>query len=62
VRRSLGLEIPIVEDRFDLRPGQSEIFELIADISTAHDVLGWHPETDLQKGLCLTLSVVPGEV
>jgi nucleoside-diphosphate-sugar epimerase len=57
VRRSLGLNIPIVEDGSDLRPGQSEIFELIADITTAHDVLGWRPETDLQEGLRLTLSV-----
>src|SRR5450759_608744 len=59
VLRSLGLNIPIVEDRSDSRPGQSEIFELVADITTAHDVLGWRPETDLQEGLRLTLSVEP---
>jgi len=57
VRRSLGLNIPIVEDGSDSRPGQSEIFELVADITAAHDVLGWLPETDLQEGLRLTLSV-----
>jgi len=60
VRRSLGLNIPIVEDGSDVRPGQSEIFELVADITTAHDVLGWRPETDLQEGLRLTLSDGPG--
>lgn len=62
VLRSLGLNIPIVEDRLDSRPGQSEIFELVADITTAHDVLGWLPATDLQEGLRLTLSVEPGNI
>jgi nucleoside-diphosphate-sugar epimerase len=61
VRRSLGLNVPIVEDGSDLRPGQSEIFELVADITTAHDVLGWRPETDLQEGLRLALSDGPGK-
>jgi nucleoside-diphosphate-sugar epimerase len=60
VRRSLDLNIPIVADGSDLRPGQSEIFELVADITTAHDMLGWRPETDLQEGLRLTLSVGSG--
>jgi nucleoside-diphosphate-sugar epimerase len=62
VLRTLGLNIPIVEDPFDSRPGQSEIFELVADITTAHDVLGWRPTTDLQEGLRLTLSVGPGKI
>jgi nucleoside-diphosphate-sugar epimerase len=61
VRQSLGLNISIVEDGPDLRPGQSEIYELVADIKTAHDVLRWHPETDLQEGLRLTLSVGLGK-
>lgn len=59
VRRLLGLNIPIVEDGSGSRPGQSEIFELIADITTAHEVLGWLPKTDLQEGLRLTLSAGP---
>jgi nucleoside-diphosphate-sugar epimerase len=57
--RALGLEVPIVADRVD-RPGESEIFELVADITAAHEVLGWHPETDLAAGLRLTLSSDPG--
>ena len=62
VLRTLGLNIPIVEDPVDSRPGQSEIFELVADITAAHDVLGWRPTTDLQEGLRLTLSVGPGKI
>ncbi|HSZ63474.1 MAG TPA: NAD-dependent epimerase/dehydratase family protein [Terriglobales bacterium] len=56
VLRTLGLNIPITEDP-DPRPGQSEIFELVADITTARDVLGWRPTTALLEGLCLTLSI-----
>jgi nucleoside-diphosphate-sugar epimerase len=62
VLRALGLNVPIVEDRLDLRPEQSEIFELVADITTAHDVLGWLPATSLLEGLRLTLAVEPGRI
>ena len=61
VAQAMGLDIPIAEDRTDSRPGQSEIFELIADITAARDVLGWIPETDLLKGLRLTLASEQGE-
>jgi nucleoside-diphosphate-sugar epimerase len=60
VAQAMGLDIPIVEDRTDSRPGNSEIFELVADIKAARDVLGWIPETDLLRGLRLTLSAEPG--
>jgi nucleoside-diphosphate-sugar epimerase len=62
VLRTLGLNIPIVENAGDSRPGRSEIFELVADITTAYDVLGWRPTTDLQEGLRMTLSVGPGKI
>jgi nucleoside-diphosphate-sugar epimerase len=62
VVRTLGLNVPIVEDPVDSRPGQSEILELVADIKGAHDVLGWRPSTDLQGGLRLTLSVGPVKI
>jgi nucleoside-diphosphate-sugar epimerase len=61
VLRSLGLSTPIVEERLDLRPGQSEIFELVADITTAQNVLGWLPTVSLLEGLRLTLSVETGK-
>jgi len=62
VLRALGLNIPVVEDRLDLRPGQSEIFELVANITTARDVLGWFPATNLLEGLRITLSGEPGRI
>jgi nucleoside-diphosphate-sugar epimerase len=49
--RSMGLDLPVGEERSSARPGQSEIFELVADICKARDVLGWCPETDLEQGL-----------
>ncbi len=61
VAQAMCLDIPTAEDRTDSRPGQSEIFELIADITAAHDVLGWIPEIDLLKGLRLTLAAGPDE-
>ena len=62
VVRTLGLNIPIMEDPVDSRPGQSEILELVADIKGAHHVLGWRPSTDLRGGLRLTLSVGPVKI
>ncbi len=62
VVRTLGLNIPIMEDPVDSRPGQSEILELVADIKDAHDILGWRPSTDLRGGLGLTLSVGPVKI
>jgi nucleoside-diphosphate-sugar epimerase len=56
VAQAMSLDISIVEDRTNSRPVQSEIFELVADIKAARDVLGWIPETDLLNGLRLTLS------
>jgi nucleoside-diphosphate-sugar epimerase len=61
VAEAMGIDIPIVEDRTDSRPGNSEIFELVADITAARDALGWIPETDLLRGLGLTLSAKSGE-
>jgi nucleoside-diphosphate-sugar epimerase len=57
--RALGLDVPIMADRVDPRPGESEIFELVADITAAHEILGWHPEIDLAAGLRLALSTDP---
>jgi nucleoside-diphosphate-sugar epimerase len=51
VLRSMNTNLPILEDPSFARPGESEIFELVADISAARDVLGWRPETGLEEGL-----------
>jgi nucleoside-diphosphate-sugar epimerase len=49
--RSMGTNLPVIEERAFARPGQSEIFELVADISKAQTALRWSPETDLESGL-----------
>jgi nucleoside-diphosphate-sugar epimerase len=59
--RSMGRDLPVVEDRTCARPGQSEIFELVADVSKARRALGWLPKTDLEKGLRLALAIRPSK-
>ena len=61
VLRSMGVHVPVLEDRSDTRPGEFEIFDLVADISRARSVLGWHPDTDLEEGLRKTFAVCPGK-
>jgi nucleoside-diphosphate-sugar epimerase len=51
VLRSMGTNLPILEERSYTCPSQSGIFELVADISMARNVIGWRPETDLEEGL-----------
>jgi UDP-glucose 4-epimerase len=58
---AMGIDMPIEENSKDSRPESSEIFELVADIAAARHVLGWIPETDLLRGLGLTLSAQSGE-
>ena len=60
VLQSMGHDIPVMEDQVDVRPAQSEIFELVADIATARSVLEWCPKTDLEEGLRSTLSAELG--
>jgi nucleoside-diphosphate-sugar epimerase len=57
VLQSLGLQIPVIEARPGPRQRQSEIFELIADIAVARDVLGWRPKTNLGDGLRLAVEL-----
>jgi len=61
VLRSMGANLPVLEDRFDTRPSESEIFELVADISLARNVLGWRADTDVEEGLRKTFAVCPGK-
>lgn len=61
VVEAMGIDVPIEENSTDSRPESSEIFELVADITAARHVLGWIPETDLLRGLGLTLSAQSGE-
>jgi len=59
--RLMGTSLPIVEDRSCARPSQSEIFELVADVSMARKDLGWRPDTDLKEGLRLALALRPSK-
>jgi nucleoside-diphosphate-sugar epimerase len=38
--RSMGTNLPVVEDRLCARPRRSEIFELVADVFMARNALG----------------------
>jgi nucleoside-diphosphate-sugar epimerase len=49
--RLLRCRLPVREDPEKQRPGQSEIYSLIADSQLAHDVLGWVPQLSLHAGL-----------
>ena len=49
--RLLRCRLPVQEDPEKQRPGQSEIYSLIADSQLAHDVLGWVPQLSLRAGL-----------
>jgi nucleoside-diphosphate-sugar epimerase len=59
VLQSMGTNLPVLEDRPSPRHSQSEIFELVADISMIRHVLGWHPETELEEGLRRSLGDRP---
>jgi len=50
VLQLLDADLPLLEDPSRVRPGQSEIFELIADVS-ARDLLDWQPRIGLREGL-----------
>lgn len=61
VLRSMGRDLPVVEEHSYARPIQSEIFELVADISMARNALRWRPETDLEEGLRLSFALRPSK-
>ncbi len=47
------VEIQVDEER--LRPEASEVYRLISDNSQARQILGWQPQTDLDRGLEQTI-------
>jgi len=59
VLRSIGRDSVVIEDRSRAQPGQSEIFELVADVTRARNILGWRPETELEQGLRYALASRP---
>jgi dTDP-glucose 4,6-dehydratase len=51
-------DLPIVADSQRLRPAKSEVFELIADATLAHQRTGWTPQVDLREGLARVVEYV----
>lgn len=51
VLEHVGRSIPIVTGAPHLRPRSAEIFELVADVRRAKDILKWEPRTSLSAGL-----------
>lgn len=56
VAQAMSLDVPILENRVEARPGQSDIMELISDSTKAHDQLGWVPQISLSEGVRLVVS------
>jgi NAD dependent epimerase/dehydratase len=65
VQRVLGLldrEIPVALDDARLRPPDSEVERLVADVTKAREQLEWHPEVDLDEGLRRTIDWLSGSL
>jgi len=54
---ALGVRLPVRESNSSLRPGRSEIYELVADNRRARALLGWEPVVTLEQGLRMTAGV-----
>jgi NAD dependent epimerase/dehydratase len=62
VLRLLGLEVPIALDEGRLRPPNSEVERLVADVSKAKRLLAWQPEVSLDEGLRRTIEWLTGSL
>jgi len=51
-------DIEIVEDAERLRPPNSEVFELVADITKARERCGWEPKVPLREGIARVVEYV----
>ncbi|MFY9711390.1 MAG: hypothetical protein WAK88_14590, partial [Candidatus Cybelea sp.] len=54
----VGNPAVVCEDIAERRPGDSEIFNLVADIRGARRLLGWVPEVSLASGLREMIRVI----
>jgi NAD dependent epimerase/dehydratase len=65
VQRVLGLlerELPVALDDNRVRPPDSEVERLVADITKAKALLGWEPAVDLDEGLRRTIDWLTGSL
>ena len=51
-------DVNIVEDPQRLRPRESEVMELVADVTQARQRFGWQPRVSLRDGLTMTIDYV----
>lgn len=47
----IGKDIKIIQDKERIRPEESEVKRLIADVGKAKELLGWTPKTSFEEGL-----------
>jgi len=62
ILRLLGVEVPIALDEGRLRPPNSEVERLVADVSKAKRLLAWQPEVTLDEGLRRTIEWLTGSL
>jgi dTDP-glucose 4,6-dehydratase len=62
VRRLTQRDVSVSFDDDRLRPPDSEVERLVADIAKAKALLGWAPETNLDEGLQLTIDWLTGSL
>jgi NAD dependent epimerase/dehydratase len=62
VLRLLGREVPVALDEERLRPPDSEVERLVADITKARTLLGWASNVDLDEGLRRTIEWLTGSL
>jgi NAD dependent epimerase/dehydratase len=58
----LQRDVPVSFDDDRIRPPDSEVERLVADVAKAKALLGWTPETDLDEGLQLTIDWLTGSL
>lgn len=54
----VGKDVRIVRDEQRVRPGKSEVMELICDNRKAKELIGWEPQYNLEEGLKETIKWV----
>jgi NAD dependent epimerase/dehydratase len=52
----IGSQAKVMVDSIRLRPSDSEVYRLISDNGLAQKTLGWQPQTELDRGLELTIA------
>jgi dTDP-glucose 4,6-dehydratase len=62
VLRLLQRDVPVSFGDERLRPPDSEVERLVADVAKAKALLGWTPETDLDQGLQRTIDWLTGSL